>query len=380
MSGIWVTPMSVSLSIGIIGGGQLARMMIPASLDIGVDIRVLAEDKDASAAPVLSEIGDFRNSEEVFDFSSRVTVLTFDHEHVPLPILRDVRESGTKVYPRPEALDLAQDKIRMRQNLAELGVPQPRWTVIDESSKENEAVAEVGGYPCIAKSPIGGYDGRGVRVIYSLADCQDWLAEGRVLLEELVPFTRELSQLSARRPSGQWVPWPVVETRQVDGVCSEVIAGAIEPDGELAKKTKDIAERIAKSVDVVGVLAVELFETPDGRVLVNELAMRPHNSGHVFTELSITSQFEQHLRAVGDLPLGSTDFVAPFGAMANVFGEVNLERQSMAWKSFPHAKIHNYRKSPRPGRKAGHIVIVGSDLDLVLRQTREAKHILQGAG
>jgi len=365
--------------IGVVGGGQLARMMVPASVNLGVDLQIFAESHDSAAGLGTKQVGDYREVDELLRFSEGVDVLTFDHEHVPLNALRKVIDSGTHVRPSPEALELTQNKIVMRKQLAELGIPQPRWTVLQGDSNEEQASADVGGFPCVAKKPVGGYDGKGVRVIKSFSDCQDWLSEGQVLLEELVPFTRELSQLSARRPSGQWMAWPIVETRQVGGVCSEVISGAIEAEGELAKKANDIARQIAKSVDVVGVLAVELFETPDGEVLVNELAMRPHNSGHVFTEMSITSQFEQHLRAVGDMPLGSTEFVAPFGAMANVFGEVSLERQSLAWESFPHAKIHNYRKSPRTGRKAGHIVIVGSDLDLVLRQTREASQIVQGA-
>lgn len=366
-------------TIGVVGGGQLARMMIPASVNLGLGLSVFSEQPESSAQLAATQVGNYEKLDDLLEFSSRVNVLTFDHEHVPLRILSEIRERGIAVRPSPEALALTQNKIVMRKKLADLGIPQPRWTVVQGDANEGKASADVGGFPCIAKKPVGGYDGKGVRVIQSFADCQDWFSEGQVLLEELVPFTREMSQLSARRPTGQWMAWPIVETRQVGGVCSEVVAGAIEAEGELAKIAKDIAEQIARSVDVVGVLAVELFETKDGRVLVNELAMRPHNSGHVFTELSTTSQFEQHLRAVSDLPLGSTELVAPFGAMANVFGEVSQDRRSLAWELFPHAKIHDYQKVPRPGRKAGHLVIVGSDLELVMTQTRRAREIVQGA-
>ena len=368
--------------IGVIGGGQLARMMIPASISLGIDLKIFAERRDSSAYLASSTVGDYKVLDEVLMFSSKIEVLTLDHEHVPLSILRSVREKGTKVHPSPEALALTQNKITMRRNLAELRIPQPRWVVIGTDSVVDapELVGEIGGFPCVAKKPIGGYDGKGVRVIDSLEECADWVVEGEVLLEELVPFTRELSQLSARRLSGQWSAWPVVETRQEGGVCSEVIAGAVAIDDSVSQNARDIAERIAHAVDVVGVLAVELFETPDGQILVNELAMRPHNSGHVLTELSVTSQFEQHLRAVADLPLGSTDFIAPFGVMANVFGDVSLTAQSLAWESFPEAKIHSYQKAPRPGRKAGHVVVVGSNLDTVLGQARGARDIVQGSG
>ena len=369
------------VSIGVVGGGQLARMMIPASINLGVPVTVFAEEGGSSAQLASSSVGDYREVDQVLAFSSQVDVLTFDHEHVPLDILRSVREKGTNVHPSPEALALTQNKITMRRALAELDIPQPRWAVLGDDSGVDDAdlAANIGGFPCVAKKPIGGYDGKGVRVITSLEECADWIAQGEVLLEELIPFTRELSQLSARRPSGQWSAWPVVETRQEGGVCSEVIAGAVAVDGEVSQRARDIAERIAHAIDVVGVLAVELFEASDGQILVNELAMRPHNSGHVLTELSVTSQFEQHLRAVADIPLGSTDFVAPFGVMANVFGEVSLTSQSLAWESFPQAKIHSYQKAPRPGRKAGHVVVVGSNLDIVLGQARGARDIVQGS-
>ena len=366
------------MQIGIVGGGQLARMMLAAGIDLGIDLRVFAESADSSAKPGVSTVGDYRDFEALSSFASEVDLITFDHEHVPLEYLVEIQKEGVHVFPTPDALVLSQDKIAMRRRMSELDVPQPRWAIARTSDNE-KAIQQVGGFPCVAKKPVGGYDGKGFRIINSLQDCADWIAEGEVLLEELVPFTRELSQLSARRPSGEWSSWPLVETRQVGGVCAEVIAGLEEPDGAVSMKTLVIAERIASGIDVVGVLAVELFETAEGEILVNELAMRPHNSGHVLTELSRTSQFEQHLRAVADVPLGATDFVAPFGVMTNVFGAVSIEGQSRAWEEFPQAKIHSYQKEARPGRKVGHVVVVGSDLDIVLDQARKARDIVQGA-
>lgn len=360
------------MRIGIIGGGQLARMMLPASINIGLDVRVFSEARECSAQLGVSAVGDYRDFTQLSRFASEVDVITFDHEHVPLEHLSKIQKDGTKVFPSPDSLLCAQDKIAMRRKMSELGLPQPRWAIARDVD-DVDSVSEVGGFPCIAKQPVGGYDGRGVRVINALEECKDWLAEGVVLLEELVEFVRELSQLSARRPSGDWKAWPVVETRQESGVCAEVIAGSLDLSDEVHNTAQELAERIARGLGVVGVLAVELFETDNSELLVNELAMRPHNSGHVFTELSKTSQFEQHLRAVADLPLGSTELLASVGVMVNVFGEVSLEGQSSAWESYPETKIHSYRKAPRAGRKAGHVVSVGSNLELVLAQTRGAR-------
>lgn len=368
------------VTIGVVGGGQLARMMVPAAINLGVDIAVFAENDGSSASLATTATGDYRDFGQLTAFASSIEVLTFDHEHVPLEHLVRLRESGTTVYPPPEALALTQNKIHMRRRMDELDIPQPRWTTVTTASDFARAAVRVGGFPCIAKKPVGGYDGKGVRVINSPAECEDWLLEGELLLEELVSFARELAQLGARRPGGQWESWPVVETRQEGGVCSEVIAGKFNSESEVSIKAIEIAEKLAHGVGVVGVLAVELFETHDSRILVNELAMRPHNSGHVMTELSRTSQFEQHLRAISDLPLGSTELVAPFGVMANIFGGVSFEALFLAGESYPQAKIHNYRKSRRPGRKAGHVVVVGSDLDDALAHARGARRIMQGAG
>ena len=226
----------------------------------------------------------------------------------------------------------------MRAELARLGIPQPRWAVVNEES--DESVQRVGGFPCVAKLPVGGYDGKGVRVIHSWNDLGDWLETGHVLLEELVSFRRELSQLSARRPSGDWSSWPLVETRQDGGVCSVVVSPAPGIAEGQAAEAQNIAQRIATKCSVVGVLAVEMFENNDGQILVNELAMRPHNSGHVLTEQSVTSQFEQHLRAVTDMPLGSTALRHPSGVMANIFGGAPVEKWAAVSEQFPEVKFH----------------------------------------
>lgn len=364
-----------SIKIGVIGGGQLARMMVPPAIHLGLRISVLAENEGSSAERAADAVGDYRDPETVYAFAETVDVITFDHEHVPQAILRELEARGVAVHPRPDALQYAQDKIVMREKLTELGVPIPDWgTVADEAALQTFLNAHGG--RAVVKTARGGYDGKGVRVISDAAEVRDWftaLAEdangGFLLVEELVDFVRELSQLVARRPSGETRTWPVVETIQRDGVCAEVLAPAPTDRPEVLAEAARIGSVVAEGVAVTGVLAVEMFETRDGRVLVNELAMRPHNSGHFSIEGSVTSQFEQHLRAVADLPLGDTSMTAPAAVMVNVLGgpaEGPMPvRYAEALAAHPTANIHSYDKQPRPGRKVGHVTVTGDDLAAV---------------
>ncbi|MGN6200208.1 5-(carboxyamino)imidazole ribonucleotide synthase [Humibacter sp.] len=369
-------------TVGVIGGGQLARMMIPAALELGVSIRVLAEAESMSASMAASAVGDYRDLDTVLDFARTVDVVTFDHEHVPQPVLRALVEEGIPVHPGPDALQYAQDKLLMRQKLSELGVPVPDWAAVENPEQLDAFLMDHGGR-AVVKTARGGYDGKGVRVIGGPTEADDWFAAlaedgngGSLLVEELVDFRRELAQQVARRPSGDIVPWPVVETVQRDGICSEVVAPAPGAAGRVAELSEDVAFRIAEGLGVTGALAVELFETRDGRVLVNELAMRPHNSGHWTIDGSTTSQFEQHLRAVLDLPLGATGTLRPWSMMINVLGGPDgatmPDRYAEAMHEHPTAKFHSYQKESRPGRKVGHVTVCGDDLDEVAYQARGA--------
>ncbi len=369
----------MALRVGVIGGGQLARMMIAPAVELGLDLRVLAEDEGMSARLAATAVGDYRDLEVVRAFVKDVDVVTFDHEHVPQEVLRALVSDGVAVHPGPEALQFAQDKLVMRARLAELGVPQPDWAPVRSAADLQIFLDEHDGRG-VVKTPRGGYDGKGVRVVRSVDDAQDWLAalgEGDALLvEELVPFVRELAQQVARRPSGDIVAYPVVETVQRDGVCAEVIAPAPAAADRLVRVAEEIGRSIAEGLGVTGMLAVELFETDDERILVNELAMRPHNSGHWSQEGAVTGQFEQHLRAVADLPLGATEPRSPWSVMVNILGgpqEGTLgERFAGAMAEHPSAKIHTYGKDPRPGRKVGHVNVSGDDLDDVVYVARAA--------
>ncbi|WIB59103.1 5-(carboxyamino)imidazole ribonucleotide synthase [Curtobacterium sp. MCLR17_007] len=372
----------MALRVGVVGGGQLARMMVPAAVELGIDIRVLAEGPGMSAAIAATAEGDYHDAETVLAFARDVDVVTFDHEHVPQDVLRTLVDAGVAVRPGPDALAVAQDKIVMRQRLTDLGLPVPDWAAVQDADALRAFIAEHGGR-AVVKTARGGYDGKGVRVVSDPAEVDDWFtaiaeagADQALLVEELVPFTRELAQSVARRPSGEVVAWPLVETVQRDGVCAEVVAPAPDSAGRIADVAESIAVRLAEELDVTGVLAVELFQTGDERILVNELAMRPHNTGHWSIDGATTSQFEQHLRAVLDLPLGATGMHAPAAVMVNVLGgpaDGDLAaRYPDALAAFPEAKYHFYGKAPRAGRKVGHVTVLGDDVDDVVYRARAA--------
>ena len=373
--------------VGVIGGGQLARMMIAPAIHLGLELRVLAEAEGSSAAIGTSMVGDYNQLDVVLEFAKTVDVITFDHEHVPLPVLHELEARGLSVQPPARALAFAQNKLHMRERLSELGLPMPAWAAIQTADQLEAFIAQNGGV-AILKTPIGGYDGKGVRVVRSAADAADWLSPnilesvgGSLLAEEKVDFVRELAQLSARRPSGEFRSWPLVQTNQQNGVCAEVIAPAPNVEPATLESAAAIARRVADGLGVTGVLAVEMFESTDGRLLINELAMRPHNSGHFSIEGSATSQFEQHLRAVSDLPLGSTEARAEVAVMVNLLGvdEVNdfVSRFGAAMKAHPEAKFHTYGKSARKGRKMGHVTVLGDNVDSTLEQARAAAAVLR---
>jgi 5-(carboxyamino)imidazole ribonucleotide synthase len=371
----------MTLRVGVVGGGQLARMMIGPAVELGVELRVLAEDEGMAASLAATAVGDYRDVDTVLAFARDVDVVTFDHEHVPQEVLTRLVAEGIAVRPGPHALRFAQDKLEMRARLEELGMPQPDWAAVTDASGLGAFLDSHGGR-AVVKTPRGGYDGKGVRVVTSAHDADDWftaLAEdgrgGALLVEELVDFTRELAQQVARRPSGEVRAYPLVETVQRGGVCAEVLAPAPKTGDREQRVTTEIATAIAQGLDVVGMLAVELFETAD-RVLVNELAMRPHNSGHWSQDGAVTSQFEQHLRAVLDLPLGDPSPRADWSVMINILGGPSAggldERFVDAMIAHPEAKIHTYGKAPRPGRKVGHVTVSGDDLDEVAYAARAA--------
>lgn len=368
--------------VGMIGGGQLARMCAGPAAELGVTLAVLAESPDAAAAQVVrsAPVGDHGDIAAVLDFAAGCDVVTFDHEHVPPAVLDALVASGAVLHPAPAALVYAQDKVAMRTRLTQLGIPCPRWYAAAEPA-EALAFGELVGWPLMAKAPRGGYDGKGLEIVSGPADLDPWLDRGLVLLEELVDFRRELAVLLARSPSGQAAAWPVVETVQTDGICTQVLAPAPGIDPGMAARATAAGLRIAGELGVTGVLAVEMFDLDGERFVVNELAMRPHNSGHWTMDGAVTGQFEQHLRAVLDLPLGSPAPHAPVTVMANILGGQQQELYS-AYRHVlardPQLKVHLYGKQVRPGRKIGHVDVSGDDLADLVERAQHAADYIQG--
>jgi 5-(carboxyamino)imidazole ribonucleotide synthase len=352
---------------------------------LAVGFRVLAMEPDESAAQVTADVvlGRHDDLTALQLLADGCAVVTFDHEHVPPDHLRALEKSGVAVRPGPDALIHAQDKIAMREALDRAGIPSPAWRTVD-SADDLDAAGEALGWPLVLKVSRGGYDGRGVWVVADASEALRVVAEtplapgARWLGEECVPFTRELAAQVARSPHGQAVAYPVVRTVQVNGMCSEVVAPCPDLSDDRALEAQRIALEIARVLDVTGMLAVELFDTPTG-ITVNELAMRPHNSGHWSIDGAVTSQFENHLRAVLDLPLGDPRATAPWAVMVNIVGPTDTSGLPGLYDAYRHVlardpgiKVHLYGKEMRPGRKLGHVTAVGDDLDDLLKRAHHA--------
>jgi 5-(carboxyamino)imidazole ribonucleotide synthase len=381
--------------VGMVGAGQLARMTAQAAIGLGIEFRVLAGSAGESAAQVCARtvIGDYASAGDLLGFGIGCDVVTFDHEHVPgaqLAVLGEV----TAVRPAREALVYAQDKLAMRNRLGSLraladqGIRCPRYrpveTVADvlTFAADEHAVSGRPKWPVVLKAVSGGYDGKGVWVCDGSEAAAEVLSHGIALLaEEHIAFDRELAVLVARSPKGQGACYPVVQTVQRDGICREVIAPAPGLDPDLAVLAEWLGLLIARELGVTGLLAVELFES-DGELIINELAMRPHNSGHWTIDGAVTSQFEQHLRAVLDLPLGATTPTAPACVMVNLLGGDNPDlysRLAHVMAADPGVRVHLYGKQVRPGRKIGHVTVAGEDTErLRERAWRAASYLTIG--
>ena len=374
-------------TVAVIGGGQLARMMQESAVALGINLRALVEASDGSTGQVTVDkaVGEPADLDAVRSLVDGADVLTFEHEHIPAPTMEEAARL-VSVQPPASALLYAQDKLAMRERLTDMGIPCPAWARVEDAAQLEEFGATIG-WPLIVKTPRGGYDGHGVTIAHSPADVSSWWGNGPLLAEALVPFTGEVAALLARTPSGEIASWPVASTVQVDGVCAEVFAPAVGIRPETAAEARRIGERIADELGVTGVLAVEMFvvgEGADERVLVNELAMRPHNTGHWTIDGAVTSQFEQHLRAVLDLPLGSTQLRTPgtYAVMVNLLGSSHPQPARALAAAFSAggagAKVHLYGKEVRPGRKLGHVTVVDADPALALERARAAVSALQG--
>ncbi|WP_275073314.1 5-(carboxyamino)imidazole ribonucleotide synthase [Prescottella equi] len=358
--------------VTMIGGGQLARMTHQAAIELGQTLRVLAGSIDEPAAQVSPDVvlGSHEDLAALRKAALGSNALTFDHEHVPTEHLDVLVSEGVNVQPPPQALVYAQDKLAMRRKLGEMGAPIPAYAEVTWAEDVVRFGAEHG-WPVVIKAVRGGYDGRGVWITDDSDEAEAIVTEQldrgvQLMVEQAVDFTRELSAMVARSPFGQGASWPVVETVQRSGQCAVVLAPAPQLSKELSAEAEQLALRVASELGVVGSMAVELFETTDGTLIVNELAMRPHNSGHWTQDGARTSQFEQHLRAVLDYPLGDPSPIAPVTVMANVLGAPEAPAMSMderlhhLFARMPDAKVHLYGKGERKDRKIGHVNVLGA--------------------
>jgi len=364
----------------MVGAGQLARMTAQAAISLGIEFRVLADTPGDSAAQVCAGtvIGDYRSAGDLLRFAAGCDVVTFDHEHVPGEHLADL-ERVVAVRPGGAALRFAQDKLAMRDRLAELGVRSPRYRAVASLA---DVLGQDGDWPIVLKATSGGYDGKGVWICESKEAAAEVISHGIGLLaEEYVSFDRELAVLVARSPKGQGASYPVVQTVQRGGICREVIAPAPGLDPGLAVRAQRLGLALAAELGVTGLLAIELFEV-GGELVVNELAMRPHNCGHWTIDGAVTSQFEQHVRAVLDLPLGSTATTAEVAVMVNVLGGDDPDLYSRfvhVMAADPGVRVHLYGKQVTPGRKVGHVTVTGTDVEQVRdRAWRAANYLSLG--
>lgn len=359
--------------VGVIGAGQLARMMVAPATALGVDLLLFASDEQDSGAQITHHvIGDYKNLAQVLDFAKKCDVVTFEHELVPLSVIKGLEAEGFKVYPPSSAFVFSQDKAAMREKLSSF--PAPNSSVITDASSITD-------FPVIAKAISGGYDGRGVWKIKNTIELQEILSHtSPLLIEELIDFESEIAVMVARSPHGQATSWAPVETVQEDGICTLTITPAQTISDSVAEKAQQMALEIAQAVGVVGVMAVEMFIKGEA-IYINELAMRPHNSGHWSIEGSVTSQFEQHLRAILDLPLGSPAMNHKFAVMGNVLGgdKTDMYRPYLHLMArTPSLHFHQYKKDVRKGRKIGHVTLCGDDLLHLTQEVQHARDYMSG--
>ena len=353
-------------TVGIIGAGQLARMTVAPATALGVNLLLFAQDEQDSAAQIAAHVvGDYRDLSQLLEFAKKCDLVTFEHELVPLSVIKGLEAAGIKVFPTSKSFQYSQDKAAMREKLA--SYQGPKWRVISGAAQAFE-------FPLIAKRISGGYDGRGVWKIEDADALEEILKEhSQLLIEELIDFDSEIAVMVARSEHGQATSWAPTQTVQSDGICTLTITPAPVISASVAEQAQHLALSIAEEISLIGVMAVEMFVKRD-QLYINELAMRPHNSGHWTIEGARTSQFEQHLRAILDLPLGDPTMTAAFAVMGNILGgdKTDMYRPYLHLMARnPELKFHQYKKEVRKGRKIGHVTVIGKNL---LELTEIAEH------
>ena len=372
--------------LGILGGGQLGKMLCQAGADWHLPIYVLDQNHSfpASNYATVFQRGDFRSQADVLEFGRKMDVVTIEIEHINTNALKKLEEDGVKVYPQPDKIDLIKDKGLQKQFYADKDIATTPFKLYDGAEAVRRAV--LGGewtFPFVQKSRMGGYDGQGVAVIRNEKDMLSKLLDVPCLVEELADIDKELAVIVARSPSGEISVFPTVEMEfHPTANLVEFLICPAAIDGDTDERAAALARKVVAEMEVVGLLAVELFLTNSGEILVNEVAPRPHNSGHHTIEACMTSQYEQHLRAILDLPFGPTDLVRP-AAMINLLGAEGHTGPAVyeGWKellAIPEVYPHLYGKSEtRPFRKMGHITALGDTVAQAKERAVQAREVCQ---
>lgn len=372
-----------SLKLGIIGGGQLGKIMSQKAKKMGFHVTILDPTFNCPAAQVSDKhiMGGFYDKEKLEQLVQESDVTTFELEHVDTSILKELYDNGHNIHPSPYVMELIQNKYEQKKLLDEKGIPVPAYK--DVKSKEDLGAF---GFPVVQKAKLGGYDGQGVQVLKSQEDADTKALQTESFIEEMVDIDKELAVIVARNIEGEMKCYPVVEMLFDErvNICDSVMAPA-RISKEVEEKSLEICKKSIEALDGVGIFGVELFLTKSGEIQVNEIAPRPHNSGHYTVEACATSQFEQIIRAVTNLPLGSTKLISP-AVMVNLLGEQGYEGEPFIdgihdALEIPELSFHFYGKSfTKPFRKMGHITVLDDDINKALEKANKAKDILKIKG
>lgn len=366
--------------LGILGGGQLGRMIIQEALNLDIDIHILEPDPNAPCAKIASTFtcGSITDYTSVYDFGKKMDSLSVEIENVNIEALYQLEKEGVRVYPQPRVLELIKDKGLQKEFYRQAGIPTAPFKLLQANTDTQELEQNL---PCVQKLRTGGYDGKGVQILRTKAELSKAFTEASVV-EELIPFTKELSVIVARNESGEMVTYPVVECEFNDANLVEFLFAPANISADIEDKARALAMKIITELDMVGLLAVELFLTANNELLVNEIAPRPHNSGHHTIECNACSQFQQHIRTVLNLPLGSTEIISA-GAMLNITGEegfsgpAHFENYEELLKQ-KGIHLHLYGKAnTKPNRKMGHITITGSDITEVFERVQAIRGLFR---
>lgn len=371
-------------TIGIIGGGQLGRMLTLAALPLGFRVVVVESGEDSPAAQVGAQqiVGNLYDPEALKQLADEADYVTVEIEHLDADALENIAAAGVPVHPAPSTIRLIQDKLAQKEFLAKAGIPVAPFAPVETVPEAKQLLADYGG-KILIKTRHGAYDGRGNMVVSSDEDVQTAFkrfAGQKLYVEKFVPFTKELAVMVARGLDGSIATYPVVETVHERNICVEVVAPA-PVDTAVHEAAEALAAQVASLLEGAGMFGIELFLTEDNQVLVNEIAPRVHNSGHYTMNVSRTSQFEQHIRAVSGLPLGDTSLMAPAAAMVNILGEHDRPTVVKGLEDAladPHVSVHLYGKSPtKVDRKMGHINATGDTIDEARKRARRARKNLE---